>query len=201
MLENLKKNPILLAAAFGLTLPFLIIFFQGISSYNSWKNAVAEIGENLVSIKEQRQKNSMNQQLARHYEKKDSKYLEKEVETLHLLTNEQKRLEKHIQTYSFISETPLQERLHYLKNQNKILFNEKTKTKFKQFQETVHALASSIEVDDEDLLRLFSLLEGGENRETRPLIQITDFSFNRKITNQEQATYEVQLKLVQRDFL
>lgn len=200
-LEDLKKHPQALGLIFVLLLPLILIAFQAFASYSKWSTAALEVEEVYLSILEQRQKNAMNQALSQKFQGKEPKFLEKEVEPFPLLTDERKRLTNHLETYTFISTAPLQERLKELETQNKLLFNEKGKTKYPRFLETTQTLAAPVEVDGDDLLELLALLEGSEKVQERPLIQITDFSLSRKESRQDQLSYQLMLKLVQRDFL
>lgn len=157
----------------------------------------------LALLKEKRQ--SINLAVRQHFQNSDHFYIDKYLEAIPLLQNEVEILQKLLKNHNFIENETVKKRLDTLNAQNSLVFSEGIVQKYPYFTETVETLVHSIEVTVSDLEELLSKIEGvnmgtftpGSNP---PQLIITDFKLDRKKALEKNETFQLNLKLIKREF-
>lgn len=131
----------------------------------------------------------------------DPHYLD-HLHSLHFLIPEIKRLE------SFLVDNPEEEtlfkRLQFLKTRNQLLFSEGISQSCPQFKEVEEIQQYTVEMNEEDLKKLLSMIEGGTiwpygPKEGKPLFVITEFSLTKRELVRDEKVFAVSMKLLKRE--
>jgi hypothetical protein len=114
-------------------------------------------------------------------------------------------LRRTLENQGLASQSKVEQRLNFLTNDNKIVFNELGRQSYPRFQEITETLQKPIEVDVSDLQKILALIEGqtiaGHNApSSRPQIIITDFRLSKKSGIGDNTSYTLNLKLIKREF-
>jgi len=135
----------------------------------------------------------------------DHFYLEKHVETMTFLEGEIKRLE------TLFSQGELDEaskkRLHFLREgPNRIAFKEEKIRESDLVREVELKLKNSIEVGDEDLKRMLSVLEGVqidsyEAGPNRPQFLMKSFDLTKRQLSSHEAVFVINMQVIKRQSL
>jgi len=149
-------------------------------------------------------KQAANQQVRNYYLNTDRFYIDKHVESLKLLNEEQELLDRIVNNSSVAPDPRIVRRLEQLKA-NKLEFSEGSVESYSFFNEVPESQARSVEVDTDDIRRVLARLEGvvigdAEPGPSRPQIIITDFRLDRKRTGKETELYSLNMKLIKREF-
>lgn len=201
-MKLLFSNPILFSLCLIPTL--LALWFLQIKKQNLKiaQIKVEEIHKQAIEIDRQ---NKINASIFTQIKESDPKYLQKELETLSLLESELKRLETILVHHK--ENTILNRRLDFLKSgQNHFLLSEGKKRLGEQFQEVDLTLAHPVEMDDEDLKKMLTSLEGVPinnypTKHGRPQILIREFDLVKEINNLGEEIFLVSCKLLKRESL
>ncbi len=163
---------------------------------------VEEIHKKAIEIDRQ---NKINDSIFTQIKESDPRYLQKELETLPLLESELKRLETILVHHK--ENAILHRRLDFLKSgQNHFLLSEGKKRLGETFQEVDLSLAHPVEMDDEDIKKMLTSLEGipinnYPTRQGRPQILIREFDLVKEINNLGEEIFLVSCKLLKRESL
>jgi len=142
--------------------------------------------------------------LARH-SKPDPYFLDKEIESLSFLTNEQVSLKQWLLHPALSHKDLLADRLHFLQSaENRLSFSEEEIQLSKLCKETVEKQRKPVEIDSEDLKKLLCQIEEIptiDDTQKRPQLLITHFSLHKKATPLHNEVFEIQMELLKREFL
>ncbi|MCC5832183.1 MAG: hypothetical protein JJU12_03980 [Chlamydiales bacterium] len=181
----------------------LPLFFTGYlytREKNEW-NAVADRIIEVHNLSEQKaRKQSLNKAVRKKYRDADYLYLDNEIEPLLFLKKEREALENLIQTPSFTGNEGAERRYAFLLGEaNRLRFTEGSVHSWEGVQETAEIQAHPVEVDTSDLKEILARIEG--NRPGKPLLLITDFKLNKKAHPNGNQVFELNLKLLKREFV
>lgn len=192
--------------ALGL-LPIIFSFIyinEQLGVLSDLKNQLPVVQE-LASISEG--KLSQNRVVRAHFANADHFYIDKHIESLVLLEDEVRALEKLAESSTYGNHQAIKNRIDFLTgNDNRLVFTEGVVQSYPGFQETQESLLHTVEVNEEDLRHILSRIEGidigdyspGPNR---PQLIITDFKIDKKNTFANNEVFILNLKLLKREFL
>jgi hypothetical protein len=182
---------------------FLPLFFIAYS-YTKQKGEWDSINDRIMavhSLSEQKaRKQSVNNAVRKKYADADCFYLDNQLESLNFLKKEREALENLIQNPSFTGNEAAEKRYAFLLgDSNRLQFTEGSVQSGDGLQETTEILSHSVEVDTSDLKEILARLEG--NRCGKPQLLITDFKLNKKAHLNGNQVFELNLKLLKREFV
>ncbi len=135
----------------------------------------------------------------------DHFYIDKHLETLCFLEPEIKKTE------ALLLDSPndesLKKRLHFLKEgPNRLLFSEIQTRQQNHFQEVEEKQQHFVEMNEEDLKKTLSLIEGVTiwpygPKEKRPQLIIQDFQLSKKEISSQEFVYAINMHLIKRESL
>jgi hypothetical protein len=153
---------------------------------------------------ERRQK---KEKFLQQYADSDPYFVNRQIESLSFLQKEKSLLESLLYHPASIDKQPLQERLLFIESgENKLSFVEENIRSSKEIKETEEKQRHPVQMEEEDLQRILSLLENvaiGSYLPTvqNPQILIRDFRM-KKIKNPMQTeSFEVEMELLKREFI
>lgn len=155
-------------------------------------------------LKEKRQ--SSNQNLSTYYKDADHFYIDKQLETLTFLDPEVEALQKLTSRKNIPEDETVRRRLEKLTGpENALSFTEGVVQNYGAFQETTETLSHPVEVSINDLYKILSRVEGvsinGEPiPEGRPQLIILDFRLNKKKSLDQNEVFQLNMKLLKREF-
>lgn len=201
-----KRAPIIplsrltLYIAIAALLPLFFVGYFYSKEKNEW-NAVADQIMAVHSLSEKKaRKQSLNNAIRKKYSDADCFYLDNQVESLAFLKKEREALENLIHNPSFTGNEAAEKRYAFLLGEvNRLKFTEGSVQSGEGLQETTEIQAHPIEVDTQDLKELLARLEG--NRPGKPQLLITDFKLNKKMHSNGNQVFELNLKLLKREFV
>jgi hypothetical protein len=132
-------------------------------------------------------------------------YLDKHVETLTFLEPEIKRLEAIL--LSEEQDEPLKKRLHHLtEGPNRLGFLEEVSRSSDRVREAELKLKKPVELNDEDLKKMLSLIEGvsiGGSRlvSKRPQLIIKNFELTKKPLSYQEGVYIINFQMIKREVI
>ena len=211
MLQKIKdKIPPLRLLAYGMLLSCLPLFFV-ILYFLSALGELQEL-ENQLSLVQQQalekeKKQAINTALRNHYRDADHFYIDKHLETLTFLEAEIESLQKISNNPNYPEDENIKKRLDYLSGSgNSMIFSEGVVQSFPLFQETTETLVHPVEINLYDLQQILTRIEGVEMKEfsviaNRPQLIILDFKLDKKNVTEKNEIYQLNLKLLKREFL
>jgi len=149
-------------------------------------------------------KKTKKEKFINRYAKADPYFIDNQIEALPFLENEKKQLEALLLHPAFPESGAIQERLTFIHN-NKLSFAEekiRTNTKVKEVEEKQKY---PIQVDEQDLRKILSLLEDTPidpflPATAAPQIIITDLTLKKQKTPIQTFVFEVEMDLLKREF-
>lgn len=182
-------------------LGLIIHFFTRLNTLESLQEEVDRIQKKSIHLEALNQKE--NRFLA-SIKNPDHFYIDTYIETLYFLEPEIKKLE------SLLKDNPqddhIRKRLHFLKDgNNRLRFAEVQTRKHQQFQEVEEQQQQVVEVNEEDLKKTLSLIEGVTiwpygPREKRPQLIIKDFQLSKKENGSQDFVFLLNINLIKREF-
>ncbi|MCB1113603.1 MAG: hypothetical protein KDK62_02485 [Chlamydiia bacterium] len=155
-------------------------------------------------LKEKRQ--ASNKNLQNFYKDADSFFIDKHLESLTFLEPEIDSLQKLSSQKNVPEDESVRRRLDKLTGpDNALNFTEGVVQNYGAFQETTETLARPVEVNLNDLYKILTRIEGvsisGETvPEGRPQLIILDFRMEKKKNLDKNEAYQLNMKLLKREF-
>ncbi len=184
-------------------IPFLYLLFHFIaqlSFYENISNEIERISKKSAQIESLHQKEGSFLSSLRNA---DHFYIDKHLETLCFLEPEVKKMEA--QLLENPNDDGLKKRLFFLKEgPNRLLFSEIQTRQSSNFQEVEEKQQHFVEMNEEDLKRTLSLIEGVTiwpygPKEMRPQLIIKDFQLSKKENGSQEFVYVVNMDLIKRE--
>lgn len=156
-------------------------------------------------VREKRQATNMAVQSA--YRDADHFYIDKEIETIPLLESEIEGLKKVVDNPNFTEDETIKKRLEFLTGTgNRLVFSEGIVQSTPLFQEVTETLVHPIEINTNDLKHILSKIEGKDigshaPGKGRPQLIILDFKIEKKNVLDKNEVYQLNLKLLKREYL
>jgi hypothetical protein len=207
MFSQIPLQLALLYMAFLGLLPLFIVgllFFSQKRELESLEHQM-EIVHHQAFVKEKKQ--ALNLAVRQHFRNADHFYIDKYLETLVFLEPEIEMLQKIVSNKNFTDDDRIKRRLEHLTSQNNsLVFSEGVVQSFPLFQETVETLVHPVEVNVTDLQKILSRIEGIEIDSftpgpNPPQLLITEFKLDKKKISDKNEVFQLNLKLLKREFL
>jgi len=186
-------------------LPAFIAFylFQGAIAQRSQLEEELVAAAQLALVWEKKQ--AVNLAVRHHFLEADHFYIDKYLEAMPLLEREIEALQQVKQSEQLPEDEFINKRLEQLTTNNKIVFTEGVVQSYPYFQETTEMLIHPIEVDNEDLQKILSTIEGvkiGNNEPPPHRLQliVLDFKLEKKNISAKNQTFLLNLKLLKREY-
>ncbi|MCB1213367.1 MAG: hypothetical protein KDK40_03620 [Chlamydiia bacterium] len=185
-------------------LPILLVLYH----HKVTNDRIDMLNETLTELHTQvviaKQKNALNAQTRQHFQDANRFYLDKEVESIPLLKDERMLLEKFVKNSNLAPNPQASQRLKEI-DSNFIVFSEGVIERYPTFDEFPESLSKPVEIDNNDLKKILSRIEGVtiENQTAlpkRPLLIITDCRLDRKKVGDNTSVFLLNMKLLKREF-
>ncbi len=205
MSEGISQNRMLLYIMIVCALPV----FYAIYHFNVNDTRVGRLLTRLDMVQQsailQEQKLAPNRAAQAAFRDAARDYLDKNVENINLLEPEVAMTEKFLTNATVAPDPRLTARWDALKK-NTIQFAEGTVETYPYFKEVPETLTKPVEVDDRDIQKILSRIEGipidrYEPGPNRPQLIFTDFKLDHKITPKQGSVYSLSMKLIKREYL
>lgn len=172
-------------------------------AYQKERAAWADLSDQILALharaENKARKQSLNSCVRKKYSEVDSYYLDHQLASLHFLKKERESLDNLIQNPSFTGSEVAEKRYLFLSGEaNRLEFIEGSIQSGEGVQETTEVLAHPVEVDTHDLKEILNRIEG--TKPGKPQIIITDFKLNKKTHVSGNQVFELNLKLIKREF-
>jgi len=206
ILKNIPLNRLLIYLVTLGVLPILLLFFFFFGKVDELDDVENSIQNLKLFAFEKEKKQSVNKAVRSHFSEADHFYIDKNLENLRFLLPEIENLEEIIRNPHFTEDEGVRKRLEFLTSpQNKLRFTESGVQSTAYFQEVIETLAHPVEVNSTDLKQILSLVEGIEidtykPLEGRPQLIILDFKLDKKSGGQNNDVFELNMKLLKREF-
>lgn len=207
MFDQIPQNrAILYFLGLGL-LPLAIValfFFSRKGEINDL-DAALEFAQHQVLIKER--KESSNLAVKKQFRDADHFYIDKYLETIVLLEPEIETLQQISKDKNFADDEKVKKRLELLTgSKNSLIFSEGVVQTTPQFQETTETLVNPVEINIDDLKKILAKIEGVEigpyaPAPNRPQLIITDLKLEKKKVGDKNEAFQLNLKLIKREFI
>lgn len=207
MLKNIPQNRALLYFIILCMLPFIVvvIFFFSEQTQVDELNATLEFAQHQAFIKEK--KEASNTAVKNQFRDVDHFYIDKHLETLIFLEPEIDQLQQILNDKSFADDDRIRKRLDMLTgSKNSMNFVEGVVQTTPYFQETTETLVNPVEISIDDLKKILSRIEGVEfgpyaPTPNRPQLIITDLKLEKKKVGDKNEVFQLNLKLIKREFI
>ncbi|MBN9377249.1 MAG: hypothetical protein BGO14_09150 [Chlamydiales bacterium 38-26] len=206
MLENIPRKRLLLYAMLVGLLPLIFAitqFYSQLSHLDRLETHIQLVQEKAL-IREKKQ--AVNMAVIDHYKEADHFYIDKYLETLTFLEPEIESLQKLVNNKNFSFDDSIKKRLDYLINENDLSFSEGVVQSYPSFQETTETLVHPVEVNVDDIQEILTRIEGHSigpyaPPANPPQLLILDFKIDRKSLSEKNEIYNLNLKLLKREYL
>lgn len=206
MLENIPRKRLLLYAMLVGLLPLIFAitqFYSQLSHLDRLETHIQLVQEKAL-IREKKQ--AINMAVIEHYKEADHFYIDKYLETLTFLEPEIESLQKLVNNKNFSFDDSIKKRLDYLSNENDLSFSEGVVQSYPSFQETTETLVHPVEVNVDDIQEILTRIEGHSigpytTPANPPQLLILDFKIDRKSLSEKNEIYNLNLKLLKREYL
>lgn len=206
MLENIPRKRLLFYALLVGLLPLIF----AITHFYSQLNNLDRLETHILMVQEKalmrEKKQAVNMAVIDHYKEADHFYIDKYLETLTFLEPEIESLQKLVNNKNFSFDDSIKKRLDYLSNDNDLSFSEGVVQSYPSFQETTETLVHPVEVNVDDIQEILTRIEGHSIGPytipaNPPQLLILDFKIDRKSLSEKNEIYNLNLKLLKREYL
>jgi len=147
-----------------------------------------------------------NKSVRKYFLEADHFYIDRQLEPLTFLEPEQNTLQQIISRQHVVTDEKTIKRQEFLSRNNKMSFTEGIVQTYPLFQETIETLSSPVEINVEDLKEILSKIEAINIDKHRPGINnpqliVTFFKLDKKKISEKNEVFELNLKLLKREFL
>lgn len=180
-------------------------------TFSSSLDQIAQVEQRIWDIQNQaytrERKQSANMAILNHYNQADHFYIDKNLETMSLLEPELESLKKMQEDRNFPDDENVKKRIDTLTgSSNSMVFTEGVVQTTPLFQEVTETLVHPVEVDVEDIRKILCRVEGIQIGECmpppdRPQLIILDFKLDKKAITEKNEVFQMNLKLLKREFL
>lgn len=207
LLDKIKKYSSLLPYLVLITAPipfiyFLCSFYFQMENYSSLEQRLEGVNSKAVQYAQNKKR---EEQFLSDIKVVDHFYIDKHIETLTFLEPEIKRIEALFSHGEY--EESLKKRLNILKEgPNRLAFTEEKNRSADMVRELEIKLQHSVEVNEEDLKRLLSLIEGVNigtyaPAPRRPQLILKNFELTKKPLSSQEGVFIINMQMIKRESL
>ncbi len=207
MIKTIPVDRALLYVVLLGLIPFTFVFIH----FYQQKSHLEELHTNLEIVHQQafvkEKKQATNLAVRQHFREADHFYIDKYLETLVFLEPEIESLQKIVNDKNFAEDERIRKRLEFLTSQsNTLVFSEGVVQSYPLFQETTETLVHPVEINAVDIQKILARIEGVEINsfqpgQNRPQLMITEFKLDKKKITDKNEVFQLNLKLLKREFL
>jgi hypothetical protein len=156
-------------------------------------------------IKERKQASNIS--IRAYYRDADHFYIDKNLETLTFLEPEIESMKRLLDNPNYPDDDLIKKRIEHLTGPaNSMILTEGVVQSTPLFQEVVETLVHPVEINAQDLQTILCRIEGLSLGNctpppNRPQLIITDFKLEKKIVSENNEVYQLNLKILKREFL
>lgn len=207
MLDNIPKSRLLIYALILGVLPLLFVLgylWSESRTIDQLRMRVESVESKATSYK---QRQSVNLAVIDHFRDADHFYIDKYIETLTFLEPEIEAIQKIINNKNFPGDANIKKRYDFLTgSSNSIVFTEGIVQSYPLYQETTETMTHPIEVNVADIKKILARVEGSEIGSykpgpKRPQLIILDFKIEKKKQENENEIFNLNMKLLKREYL
>lgn len=181
-------------------LPIVCIEYVFANKKKEWESVLQRVFSVHQLSEAKARKQHLNHLARTHYSDSDHFYLDSQLESLSFLKKEVDALETLIRNPNFTGNESAEKRYASLTGEaNRLHFTEGSVQTGDKVQETIAVLARPVEVDAQDLKEILGRIEGQRNG--KPLLIVTDFKLSRKVCPSNSEVFELNMKLLKREFV
>jgi hypothetical protein len=176
----------------------ILFFYMRLEELNTFEGRMEQAHKKAIIQKIHKEKENV---FLTKIKNVDHFYIDKHLETLAFLEHEVKRL----QASAYDSDDMSKKRLAFLKEgSNRLLFSEEKIRHNETVQETEEKQQHPVEMNEEDLKKLLSLIEGTAigpylPKSNRPQLIIKNFELSKKPVSSEEDVFVVNMQLIKRE--
>ena len=206
LLKDIPQSRLLIYLLIAGLLPVLGVGVWFYSNYETIEQVDTSLQLLQTRVLQKNRKQSTNLALANHYRMADHFYIDKNLEKLHLLEPEIAALKKISENQNFADNEIVRKRLEFLTgNQNRLAFTESAVQSTPQFQELTELQNHPVEVNQADIRKILSLIDGTEFTSAKPIsgkpqLLLLDFKIDKKSGAEKNEVYNLNMKLLKREF-
>lgn len=206
MFSTIPPKRLLLYILIAGVLPILFVWYMIASQLHKTDALQSQISnlKELSFIKESKQ--SSNSQVRAYFRDADHFYIDKHLETLTFLEPEIESMKKLLNNPNYPDDDVVKKRIDQLSGPgNSMIFTEGVVQSTPLFQEVTETLVHPVEVDVNDLKTILCRIEGIPlgpcmPPPNRPQLIITEFKIDRNAVSDKNEIYQLNLKLLKREF-
>ena len=207
MFSTIPPQRLLIYILVAAILPVLFAWYTIASNLHHTEELQSRIWQlqELSSIKEKKQISNMA--VRSYFRDADHFYIDKHLETLTFLEPEIDSMRKLLNNPDYPDDDLVKKRIEHLSGPaNSMIFTEGVVQSTPLFQEVTETLVHPVEVDVNDLKTILCRIEGVPLGGTcvpipnRPQLIITDFKIDRTTVSEKNEIYQLNLKLLKREF-
>ena len=137
------------------------------------------------------------------YSSADPYFINRQIESLKFLNEEKKELQQLIQHPALANKKIFEERLHFISGEeNQLNFDEENIRSSKKIKETDEKQRHIVQMDEKDLEKTLSLIEGVSMGAGTPQLIVRNFQMKKiKTPIQNNEVFEVEMELLKREWL
>ncbi len=206
LLKDIPQSRLLIYLLIAGLLPVLGVGLWFYSNYESVCEMETSLQLLQTQLLQKNRKQAGNKALASYYSKADHFYIDKNLEKLRFLEPEIAALKKISENQNFADNEIVRKRLEFLTgSQNHLSFTETAVQSTPQFQEMTEVQAHPIEVNQADIRKILSLIEGVEFGSAKPIpekpqLYFLEFKLDKKSGADKNEVYTLNMKLLKREF-
>lgn len=207
MFSTIPPKRLLIYILIAAALPVLFVWYtiaSQLRATNELQNRIWQL-EELSFLKERKQ--TSNTAIRAYFRDADHFYIDKYLETLTFLEPEIESMKRLLDNPNYPDDDLVKKRIEQLSGPaNSMIFTEGVVQSTPLFQEVTETLVHPVEVDVNDLKTILCRIEGTPLGGTctpppnRPQIIITDFKIERNTVSDKNEIYQLNLKLLKREF-
>jgi len=207
MFDKIPKSRLLLYTMILGVLPVLFVLgylWNESRTIDQLRMRIESVESKAISYK---QRQSVNLAVIDHYRDADHFYIDKYIEILTFLEPEIEAIQKIVNNKNFPGDANIKKRYDFLTgSSNSIVFTEGIVESFPLYQETTETMTHPIEVNVADIKKILARVEGGEIGSykpgpNRPQLIILDFKIEKKKQENENEIFNLNMKLLKREYL
>jgi hypothetical protein len=151
-------------------------------------------------------KKARKERFLKNHNNSDPYFLDKEIESISFLENEKMRLKSWLSHPAISNKELLRDRLNFLESEdNCLIFIDDEILFSKNMKETLERQREPVEVDQDDLKHLLSMIEeipldSQPHPSNRPQLIICDFSLTKKLSPLQNEVFELKMDILKREF-
>lgn len=198
--SQLSLQRLLLYLACAALLPSLFIVLYYHQKKSSWEEVMQKVHEVDRLSSNYARAQALNRTVRQVYKETDQFYLENQLESLSFLKKERASLERLFKNQIFTGNESAERRFSFIcSSANRLEWLQTAAQTFDGIQETEVHLSHPVEVDASDLREILNRIES--HRKGSPQLVVTNFKLSKKAQANGNEVFELNLKLLKREFL